>query len=107
MRGLIIAGAIVLGPALVVACVDGLATGPVVEDFNTALVTGESRGDTGLERRLFCGAGSIGSADSKDYASFMRFAFRSSLKAAYTTKNLGFRCADDADAPSVTENGDR
>ena len=36
MRGLIIVGAIALGPALVVACVDGLATGPVVEEFNAA-----------------------------------------------------------------------
>ena len=78
-----------------------------VEDFNSALVTGESRGDTGLERRLFCGAGSIGSADPTDYASFMRLAFRSSLKAAYTTKNLSFRCADDGNAPSVTEKGAR
>jgi formylglycine-generating enzyme required for sulfatase activity len=64
-----------------------------VENFNTALVTGESRGDTGLERSLFCGAGSIGSANPADYASFMRFAYRSSLKAVYTTKSLGFRCA--------------
>ena len=32
MRGLIIAGAIVLGPVVVVACVDGLATGPVGEE---------------------------------------------------------------------------
>lgn len=67
-----------------------------VENFNTALVTGESRGDTGLERTLFCGAGSIGSANPADYASFMRFAFRSSLQADYTVKNLGFRCAADA-----------
>ncbi|MCA8925107.1 MAG: formylglycine-generating enzyme family protein [Planctomycetes bacterium] len=64
-----------------------------VENFNTALVTGESRGDTGLERSLFCGAGSIGSANPADYAAFMRFAFRSSLQASYTVKNLGFRCA--------------
>lgn len=67
-----------------------------VEDFNSALVTGESRGDTGLERSLFCGAGSIGAPDPSDYAAFMRFAFRSSLEAAYTGKNLGFRCAMDA-----------
>ena len=70
-----------------------------VEDFNSALVTGESRGDTGLERSLFCGAGSIGAADPSDYAAFMRFAFRSSLKGAYTIKNLGFRCAADPETP--------
>lgn len=69
-----------------------------VEDFNTALVTGESRADSALERGLYCGAGSIGAADPSDYAAFMRFALRSSLKAAYTTGSLGFRCA--ADVPS-------
>lgn len=66
-----------------------------VEDFNSALVSGESRGDIGLERSLFCGSGSIGAPDPSDYAAFMRFAFRSSLEAAYTGKNLGFRCAMD------------
>jgi len=67
-----------------------------VEDFNSALVTGESRGDAGLERNLFCGSGSLGSADPRDYAAFMRFAFRSSLEGSYTLQNLGFRCANTA-----------
>lgn len=67
-----------------------------VDDFNTALVTGESRGDAGLDRNLFCGSGSIGSADPADYAAFMRFAFRGSLQASYTVRNLGFRCVSDA-----------
>jgi formylglycine-generating enzyme len=64
-----------------------------VEDFNTALVTGESRADTGLERNLFCGAGASSSQDTSDYAAFMRTALRSSLKANNTTSSLGFRCA--------------
>lgn len=63
-----------------------------VEDFNTALVTGESRADTGLERNLFCGAGSVGARDNTDYPAFMRAGFRSSLRAAYAVPNLGFRC---------------
>ncbi len=63
------------------------------QDFNTAMVTGESRGDSGLQRQLFCGSGSIGAADPTDYASFMRFAFRSSLGGDYTVGSLGFRCA--------------
>ena len=66
-----------------------------VEDFNTALVTGESRGDSGLERDLFCGAGSVGAKDTSDYAAFMRQALRSSLRANNTTTSLGFRCAAD------------
>lgn len=65
-------------------------------DFNTALVTGESRGDSGLNRRFFCAAGSVGAADPSDYAAFMRFAFRSSLHGDYTAASLGFRCAQDA-----------
>ena len=66
-----------------------------VDDFNTALVTGESRADSGLDRDLFCGAGSVGAKDTTDYAAFMRQALRSSLKANNTTTSLGFRCAQD------------
>lgn len=66
-----------------------------VEDFNSTLVTGESRGDSGLERNLFCGAGSQGAVDPSDYAAFMRFAFRGSLEGRFTVANLGFRCAAD------------
>ncbi|MCX6169428.1 MAG: formylglycine-generating enzyme family protein [Ignavibacteriales bacterium] len=64
-------------------------------DFFSSLVTGESRGDSGLERNLFCGSGSVNASDFKNYPAFMRSAFRSSLKANYTTSNLGFRCAKD------------
>jgi formylglycine-generating enzyme required for sulfatase activity len=60
-------------------------------DFNSALVTGESRGDASLERSLYCGSGAIGAADFEDYAAFMRYAFRSSLEARYNVANLGFR----------------
>jgi formylglycine-generating enzyme required for sulfatase activity len=69
-----------------------------VDDFNTALVTGESRGDSGLERTLFCAAGSVGSVNPQDYASFMRYGFRSSLRGNYSVPNLGFRCAQAAPA---------
>jgi formylglycine-generating enzyme required for sulfatase activity len=64
-------------------------------DFNSAIVTGDARGDTGLERQLFCGAGSLGAKDTSNYPAFMRFGFRSSLKAGYTVHNLGFRYAKD------------
>jgi formylglycine-generating enzyme required for sulfatase activity len=67
-----------------------------VDDFNSAMVTGESRGDSGLERDLFCGAGSVGAKDTTDFAAFMRLALRSSLKANNTTTALGFRCAQNA-----------
>ncbi len=67
-----------------------------VDDFNTALVTGESRADSGLERDLFCGSGAVGAKETTDYAAFMRSALRSSLRARNTTSSLGFRCAQDA-----------
>jgi len=67
-----------------------------VDDFNSAMVTGESRGDSGLERDLFCGAGAVGAKDTTDFAAFMRLALRSSLKANNTTTALGFRCANNA-----------
>ena len=72
-------------------------------DFFSALVTGESRNDSGLERNLFCGSGSVSATDFKNYPAFMRFAFRSSLKANYTTANLGFRCAKDFDKGEKNE----
>ena len=67
-------------------------------DFNSAMVTGDARGDTGLERQLFCGAGSQGASDPANFPAFMRFGYRSSLKAGYTVHNLGFRCAKDFEA---------
>lgn len=66
-----------------------------VEDFNSSLVTGESRADGSLDKNMFCGAGASGAADPGDYAAFMRYAFRSSLQAKYTVQSLGFRCAKD------------
>ena len=66
-----------------------------VGDFNTVLVTGESRQDSGIDRGLYCAAGAVGSNDPSDYASYMRYAFRSSLNARYTVGNLGFRCASE------------
>lgn len=63
-----------------------------VMDFNATMLVGESRANTGLDRQLFCAGGSAGVQDSKNYVAFMRYAFRSSLKASYTVSNLGFRC---------------
>ena len=67
-----------------------------VEDFNTMTVTGDSRSDPNLDRTLFCGGTSLLLKDFRNYASYMRFAFRSGLKGKYTIANLGFRCAKDS-----------
>ena len=58
-------------------------------DFNS-MMSGQDLRSSGVR---FCGGGSLGAADPSDYASFMRYAMRESLKAAYTTGTLGFRCA--------------
>jgi formylglycine-generating enzyme required for sulfatase activity len=66
-----------------------------VSDFNSTLMEGDSRSNSALNRDLFCASGSFGASNKEDYAAFMRFAFRGSLKAKYTVSNLGFRCAKD------------
>lgn len=64
-----------------------------VSDFNSTLVVGDSRGNDSLDRKFFCGAGSLLASDVSNYASFMRYAFRSSLKGSYCVGSLGFRGA--------------
>ena len=66
-----------------------------VDDFNSTLITGESRTDGTVNRNMFCGAGGLNGGNKENYAAFMRFAFRSSVKGASTTWNLGFRCVKD------------
>lgn len=64
-------------------------------NYNSVMLSNESRNSDG-DRDLFCGSASIGATDLMNYAAFMRYAFRGSLKANYSIKNLGFRCARDA-----------
>jgi len=61
-------------------------------DFNSVLISGESRKDVDNDSNLFCGSAAIGATDLMNYAAFMRYAIRGSVKAKYTMKNLGFRC---------------
>ena len=63
------------------------------DDFNSNLVTGESRSDGSLNQGLFCGSGAAGAVDPSDYAAFMRYGFRSSLESKFALSSLGFRCA--------------
>lgn len=63
------------------------------DDFNSNLVTGESRSDGSLNQGLFCGSGAAGAVDPSDYAAFMRYGFRSSLASKFALSSLGFRCA--------------
>lgn len=62
------------------------------EDFSEVMLSGESRRDVSTDNSMFCGSGSVGASDLMNYAAFMRFAFRGSLKANYCVQNQGFRC---------------
>ena len=72
-------------------------------DFNSNMLIGESRANASMDRQLFCGAGSTGASDVRNYVAFMRYAFRSSLKANYTVANLGFRCAQDQKVQTIAK----
>ena len=63
------------------------------EDFASMLVTGDDRSQSDADRLMFCGAGSLTTQDSENFAVLMRVAMLSSLEAANSTSNLGFRCA--------------
>lgn len=70
-----------------------------VDDFDSLLIAGDRRDQDALDRLRFCGAGALDLRDTENYAVLMRVAMLRSLKAADTTRNLGFRCA----LPSTTE----
>lgn len=68
-----------------------------VEDFNGEFTSGDSRGDNSQDESAFCGGSAINVSDKarKEYAAFMRYAFRGSLRGNYAIDTLGFRCAKD------------
>lgn len=66
-----------------------------VEDYSSVIIGGDSRDSNETSASMFCGSGAMKAKDPNQYATFMRFAYRSSLKANYTGAILGFRCARD------------
>lgn len=62
-------------------------------DFNSVMMSGESRKDNTANESLFCAGAAVTSSDLRNYAAFVRYALRGSIKANYTLNNLGFRCA--------------
>ena len=66
------------------------------DDFSALLVSGDNRNQGDADTMKFCGAGALSMDDPQHYAVLMRVAMLSSLEAANTTGNLGFRCAKDA-----------
>lgn len=50
------------------------------EDFSSVMMSGESRKDNTTNETLFCAGASVTSSDLKNYAAFIRFALRGSVK---------------------------
>jgi formylglycine-generating enzyme required for sulfatase activity len=72
-------------------------------NFVSAMTSGEARADGTLAAQQFCGGGGADSNQATDYASFMRMAFRSSLKGDFCLPGLGFRGARDAEMASTNQ----
>lgn len=66
-----------------------------VQDFNSLLVSDDSRATSGRDHPLFCAAGVVGATDPGNYAAFLRYGFRAALGGRTTVGSLGFRCARD------------
>ncbi|WP_236516704.1 formylglycine-generating enzyme family protein [Sandaracinus amylolyticus] len=66
-----------------------------VDDFGASMVASDDRERGGRDAQRVCGAGALGGGDPTEYATFMRFAFRSSLRADFALPHLGLRCAAD------------
>ncbi len=66
-----------------------------VSDFNSVILLNTDAEGGGLEEVLYCGATAVSAVNPIDYVAFMRFAFRNTLEANYTSSSLGFRCVID------------
>jgi Uncharacterized conserved protein len=62
-------------------------------DFNSFISTGDSRNTTNDNTNLFCAGAAINVTNREDYAAFLRYGFRGSLRGNYCISSLGFRCA--------------
>lgn len=60
-------------------------------DFNSFVSSGDSR-DSGEDAKNFCAGGAVNVSDKKNYAAYLRFSYRGSLRGNYCIANLGFRC---------------
>lgn len=68
-----------------------------VEDAGGMLVSEDGR-ESGDGSNRFCGAGATSFEQKENYAMLMRIAMLSSMKAAYTSSSMSFRCASDVES---------
>ena len=66
-----------------------------VDDFGALMVSGDNRTQGDPDTLQFCGAGALSATDRENYPVLMRIAMLSSMGAASTNRNLGFRCVKD------------
>jgi formylglycine-generating enzyme required for sulfatase activity len=64
-----------------------------VEDFNSVLVSDDSRGMGERSHELYCASAAIGAADPNNFPAFLRYAIRAGATARSSMGTLGFRCA--------------
>lgn len=67
-----------------------------VEDLGGMLVSSDNREQSSPDLMRFCGEGALTMEQKENYATLMRIAMLSSMKASYTSATMGFRCAFDA-----------
>ena len=64
-----------------------------VEDYNSVMFPAGEEVDEGSRWLLACGGETLDATDSGDHAAYNRFAIRASIRGAFTSPQLGFRCA--------------
>ena len=62
-------------------------------DFNSVLVSDDSRGVGARDHDLFCASAAIGATDPSNYPAFLRHALRAGLTGRAAVETLGVRCA--------------
>lgn len=68
-----------------------------VEDHSGMLVSSDNREQNDPDLMRFCGEGALTMEQKENYATLMRIAMLSSMKASYSSATMGFRCAADGD----------
>lgn len=64
-------------------------------NFNSFIASKDSRDNSEADFKNFCAGGAINVVDKTDYATYLRFGYRASLKGSYCISSLGFRCVKD------------
>lgn len=70
-----------------------------VDDLSAMLVSADNRQQSDPDALAYCGPGALTMEQKENYATLMRIAMLSSMKASYTNATMGFRCVtDDGDS---------